>query len=143
MTFRTFASPEVVFDLLVERYQMDHPASLSIEEFEEWKEKKLRPTQNRVLTILTMWLEDYNLLDEEPWMAKSLADFLKLVVTPAAQASIAKLILQSLERLVRFDCFGCLSLIYVWHRLPLAPDQGLNHNLRLSGKKIRRTGMIS
>lgn len=100
MTFRSFASPEAVFDLLVERYQMDHSASLSNEEFEEWKNNKLRPTQKRVLTILTMWLEDHHLLNEEPHMGQSLMDFLSLIVTPAPQALTAKLILQSLERLV-------------------------------------------
>lgn len=99
MTFRGFASPEHVFDLLVERYQMDHPAGLSSEEFDEWKEKKLRPTQHRVLTVLTMWLGDHRLLDEEPHMARSLTEFLSLIVTPPL-AITAKLMLQTLERLV-------------------------------------------
>lgn len=101
MTFRTFAAPELVFDLLVERYQMDHPENLSSQEFEEWKEKKLRPAQKRALTLLTMWLEDHYLLDEEPHMARNLTEFLSFITTPAPLALTAKLILQSLERLVR------------------------------------------
>jgi son of sevenless-like protein len=79
---------------------MDHPASLSTEEFEEWKEKKLRPTQKRVLTILTMWLEDHKLLDEEPHIGQQLTEFLSLIVTPEPLAITARLIQEDLERLV-------------------------------------------
>jgi son of sevenless-like protein len=100
MTFRSFTSPERLFELLVEMYQMDDPRSLSTEEFEEWKQKKLRPTQKRVLMIFTMWLEDHKLLDEEPHMAQQLTDFLSLIVTPEPLAITARLILESLERLV-------------------------------------------
>jgi son of sevenless-like protein len=100
MTFRCFTSPDRFFELLVERYQMDHPASLSTEEFEEWKEKKLRPTQKRVLTILTMWLEDHKLLDEEPHIGQQLTEFLSLIVTPEPLAITARLIQEDLERLV-------------------------------------------
>lgn len=46
-TFRTFTTADEVFDLLIERYQMDHPAGLTTEEFEEWKNRKLRPIQTR------------------------------------------------------------------------------------------------
>lgn len=79
---------------------MDQSGNLSLEEFEEWKEKKLRSTQKRVLTVLTMWLEDHRLLDEEPHMAKQLTEFLSLIVTPEPLAITAKLMLESLERLV-------------------------------------------
>jgi son of sevenless len=100
MTFRSFTTPERLFELLVDRYQMDQSGNLSLEEFEEWKEKKLRSTQKRVLTVLTMWLEDHRLLDEEPHMAKQLTEFLSLIVTPEPLAITAKLMLESLERLV-------------------------------------------
>jgi son of sevenless len=101
MTFRTLTSPERLFELLVDKYQMDHPSNLGVEEFEEWKEKKLRPTQKRVLTILTIWLENHNLLDEEPHMARQLTDFLSLIVSPEPLSITAKLVLESLQRLVR------------------------------------------
>lgn len=101
MTFRTFTSPDQFFDLLVERYRMDHPPDLTGSEFEEWKDKKLLPTQKRVLTILTMWLEDHDLLEEEPYIAQRLTDFLTLIISPPPLALTAKLMLQSLERLVR------------------------------------------
>lgn len=46
-TFCTFASSTEVFDLLVERYEMNHPEGLTAEEFDEWLEKKHRPVQKR------------------------------------------------------------------------------------------------
>jgi son of sevenless-like protein len=80
---------------------MNHPTELSCTQIKDWTEKKLRPTQKRVLTVLTMWLEDYALLTEEPHIARRLTDFLSLIVKPSELAVTARLILQSLERLVR------------------------------------------
>jgi son of sevenless-like protein len=105
MTFRTFTTAENLLDSLVARYELDHPPDLSNAEFDTWKEKKLRPTQKRVLTVLTMWLEDHQLLEEEPHIARRLSDFLSLILTPSPLALTAKLILKSVERLVRVIAF--------------------------------------
>ncbi|EGO31129.1 hypothetical protein SERLADRAFT_344874 [Serpula lacrymans var. lacrymans S7.9] len=99
LTFRSFVTAERLFDLLVERFEMRGPSNLSPQEIEEWKEKKLRPVQNRVLTVMTMWLEDYHLLDEEPEIAQKLTSFLSAIVMPSHLVLTAKLILQSLERM--------------------------------------------
>ncbi|KAI0068002.1 ras GEF [Artomyces pyxidatus] len=99
VTFRTFASATEVFDLLVGHYEMDSPPGLSEAEFEQWKREKLRPTQKRVLTVLTMWLEDHDLLNQEPEIAPRLQEFLSLIVSPAAMTLTAKHMLISLERL--------------------------------------------
>jgi son of sevenless-like protein len=80
---------------------MHDPAGLTSSQIKDWTEKKLRPTQKRVLTVLTTWLEDYALLTEEPHIARRLTDFLSMIVEPPALALTARLILQSLERLVR------------------------------------------
>jgi son of sevenless-like protein len=103
MTFRTFAAPDEVFDLLVDRYETVPHADLANTELEEWKEKKLIPMQSRVLIVFTMWLQDYGLLDEEPHIASRLATFLSLIVSPSSLMLTAKLILRDLERLVRFS----------------------------------------
>jgi son of sevenless len=100
MTFRTFSTADETFDLLVEQYESDHPAGLNSVQFEEWKEKRMRMVQNRVLTLFTMWLEDHGLLDEEPHIAGRLTNFLSLIVAPHPLALTAKLILQDVERLV-------------------------------------------
>lgn len=97
---------------------MDHPGSLTTEEFEEWKEKKLRPVQKRsdafnqshiliitklclrVLTVLSLWLEEYGLLQDSPHVAPRLREFLSLILDPSSLALTAKYMVQSLDRLV-------------------------------------------
>ena len=101
-TFRTFTTADVVFDKLTSLYRMEPPQSLNQAEIREWKEKRLSVVQKRVLTVLTMWLEDHGLLDQEPHIAQRLTDFLVLIVEPAPLALTAKLMLKSLERLVRW-----------------------------------------
>jgi son of sevenless-like protein len=105
VTFRTFATATEVFGLLAAQYESDSPPNLSEEEFEQWKHEKLRPTQKRVLTVLTMWLEEYDLLNQDSEVAPKLQDFLRLIVTPPALALTAKHMLKSLERLVSFNEF--------------------------------------
>jgi son of sevenless-like protein len=99
VTFRTFATSTDVFDLLVAQYELEAPPNLTEEEFEHWRREKLRPTQKRVLTVLTMWLEEYDLLNQDPEVAPKLQDFLSLIVTPASLALTARHMLKSLERL--------------------------------------------
>jgi hypothetical protein len=101
MTFRTFTSPDEFFDLLTGLYRMQPPANMNQIEIREWREKRFRPTQKRILTILTMWLEDFRLLQEEPHIAQRLTDFLVQIGDPPSLALTAQLILRSLERLVR------------------------------------------
>jgi son of sevenless-like protein len=103
VTFRTFATATEVFGLLAAQYESDAPPNLSEEEFEQWKREKLRPTQKRVLTVLTMWLEEYDLLNQDPEVAPKLQDFLRLIVNPPALALTAKHMLKSLERLTFAD----------------------------------------
>ncbi|TFK77505.1 ras GEF [Pluteus cervinus] len=99
MTFRTFMTADQLFDMLVERYRMNHPEQAEGAEYEDWKERFLLPTQKRVLTIFTMWLEDHRLLEEEPHIAGRMTEFLTFIAPPSLLATTAKLIIQSIERL--------------------------------------------
>ncbi|KAH9081817.1 ras GEF [Lactarius deliciosus] len=99
VTFRTFATSTEVFDLLVGQYELEVPQNLGEEEFDLWRREKLRPTQKRVLTVLTMWLEEYDLLNQDPEVAPKLQDFLSLIISPSSLALTAKHMLKSLERL--------------------------------------------
>jgi son of sevenless len=82
---------------------LDVPPGLTEEEFEQWKREKLRPTQKRVLTVLTLWLEEYDLLNQDAEVAPKLQDFLSLISSPSVLALTAKQVLKSLERLVSVD----------------------------------------
>ncbi|KAG9011301.1 hypothetical protein FRB93_003103 [Tulasnella sp. JGI-2019a] len=98
MTYRTFTDAATVFELLTEHYLMTHPEELTDDEFNEWKEKKLRPCQTRVLATLTEWVERYRFVKDEPHMVTRLKEFLSLIKTPTANALTAKLLLQTIEK---------------------------------------------
>ncbi|KAF7307282.1 hypothetical protein MIND_00522100 [Mycena indigotica] len=98
-TFRTFTTANQFFDLLVARYQMGRPEGLTDEQAEEWREKMQMPTQRRILTLFTMWLQDHRLLEEEPHIAQRLTDFLTQITQPPPLALTAKLIIHSIEDL--------------------------------------------
>ncbi len=100
MTFRTFMTADQLFDMLVDIYGMEHPRDISEPEFDDWKEKCWLPTQRTVMTVFTMWLEDHRLLEEEPHIAQKLTDFLNLIPQRNVMATTAKLIMQSIKRLV-------------------------------------------
>lgn len=114
-TFRTFAKPEDVFRLLVDQYEMNHPPNLTDEEFDDWKVRKLRPTQRRVLQTMDEWLEHHHMLHEEPQVARQLQQFLNLVKTPPEMVQLAYDTLRTLERLVSssFSPSVRYHLIYV------------------------------
>jgi son of sevenless-like protein len=44
-TYRAFTDAHTLVDLLVKRYEMDQPGDLTADEFDQWKDMKLRPTQ--------------------------------------------------------------------------------------------------
>src|SRR3712207_6645673 len=89
MTYKTFTDAATVFELLTELYLMDHPPDLDEEQFTEWKEKKLRPTQTRVLTALTEWVEQYRFVKDERDMVDKLVEFLNLIKVPTKNALTA------------------------------------------------------
>ena len=82
------------------RFKLTPPVSLSEDEFEEWKDKKQRSTQQRVLTLFTMWLEDHNMIKEDPHIVHRLQGFLQSIVDPHPLAIPAKLMIEAIDRLV-------------------------------------------
>ena len=53
-----------------------------------------------VLTILTMWVENHGMLQDDPQVVLRLKDFLSMIVSPPTLALSAKLLLQSIDKLV-------------------------------------------
>lgn len=141
MTFRSFVSPERLFELLVMRYQMVPPPNLTTEESEAWKEQKLRPTQQRVLTTIKIWVEDYNFMDEGSHLIRSLTDFLNSIITPTPLGLTAQHILQSLEKRVsKLDFLPGLLADTCVLRLQQSRPRSLHPG---NGGKRRRTRAIS
>jgi len=99
-TFRSFTTSGMVFDQLVGRFKLEPPAYLSEGEFEEWAEKKRRSTQQRVLTLFTVWLEDHSMIKEDPHIVHRLREFLQSIVDPHPLAIPARLIIEAIDRLV-------------------------------------------
>lgn len=77
---------------------MEQPPTLTEEEFAEWKEKRLRPAQGRVLTTFTEWVERYRLVKDENHLVPKLKEFLRLITTPPKNALTAKQLYQTIEK---------------------------------------------
>lgn len=97
MTFRTFTTADILFDMLVQRCRRERPENLTIV---EWQNHTIS-IQRTVLTIFTMWLEEHRLLEEEPHIAQRMTGFLRLSVLPPL-STMAKQLMQTIERLVRW-----------------------------------------
>lgn len=107
-TFRTITTPDILFELLVERFRMSPPKNLSPADVEDWKSRYLLPTRKRVLDLFIAWLEQHQLLEEEAHIARHLTDFLLSSVTPVFPEEASN-ILQKIEQLV----IGFLIIIQV------------------------------
>ncbi|KAI0375492.1 ras GEF [Pilatotrama ljubarskyi] len=97
-TFKSFATAEEVFDLLLEQYNISHPTALNLKELEQWKEKKLKPARRRVLAVLHEWTEEFGLLHDDAYLARRLVDFVSSITSPPQLAAPAREVLKALER---------------------------------------------
>ena len=111
MTFRTFMTADHLFDMLVERFHLKPNESLTESEYLNWKANLRIPVQRIVLDILKRWLENYQLLEEEPHIAQRLKEFLDLIVSPPHN-KIAAIIIQTIDHMVRW-AIG-LSVLSDW-----------------------------
>jgi son of sevenless len=110
MTFRTFTTADTLFDMLVQKYCEDSHENLTVAEFQERGHHI--GIQRNVLTIFTMWLEDHQLLEEEPHIAQRMTEFLRLIISPPL-STMATHLIQTIERLVRWlPSSICLFLMY-------------------------------
>ena len=101
MTFRTFTTADQLFDMLVERFHLQLNESLTESEYLNWKANLRIPVQRIVLEILKIWLENYQLFEEEPHIAQRLKEFLDLIVSPPHN-KLAANIIQTIDHMVRW-----------------------------------------
>ncbi|KAI0778672.1 ras GEF [Trametes elegans] len=99
-TYKSFATAEEVFDLLLEQYNISHPTALNLKEMEQWKERRLKPTRRRVLTVLRVWTEEHGLLHDDAHLARRIVDFLSSINSPPQLADSAREVIRSLERFI-------------------------------------------
>ncbi|KIJ54182.1 hypothetical protein M422DRAFT_241434 [Sphaerobolus stellatus SS14] len=97
-TFHAFTTADRILDLLIDRYQIDAPAELAEDQFEEWKLKKLMPSRARVLFTFKVWIEKYGLMEDDPHIIPRLREFLELIHSPPAHAQNAKALLLEMQR---------------------------------------------
>ncbi|KAF4612001.1 hypothetical protein D9613_004145 [Agrocybe pediades] len=96
-TFRTFLTANRLFELLVDRFNMKTPKSLTDPEYKEWRTTLREPVRRRILEIFGLWLENYRLLEEEPHIAQRMTDFLSTLKPP--YSSIADALIKDIDRL--------------------------------------------
>ena len=100
-TFKTMATANEIFDLLLKRYHLDAPSGLTAVEFDEWRIRCLLPTQRRVLAVFTTWLVEHSMIEEDPPIARRLQQFLAEIPASAENVSLAEQVMKTLEHLVR------------------------------------------
>ncbi|KAI0783386.1 ras guanine nucleotide exchange factor domain-containing protein [Abortiporus biennis] len=98
MTYKTFATADELFEQLLKRYNLQPPSGLTTSEADDWKERKLLPSQKRVLGVFMSWLEHHGLVQDDPPIARRLQEFLAGVTSPIANKLTAKQVMHSLER---------------------------------------------
>ncbi|KAK9331622.1 ras guanine nucleotide exchange factor domain-containing protein [Lipomyces starkeyi] len=87
LTYRSFTTSRMFFEMLIARFTIQPPDGLSDEEFEEWLDRKQKPIRLRVFNILKIWLEQYwdDPLDESDADAVMSRDILSSLAAFAAQ----------------------------------------------------------
>jgi len=99
MTFRTFTTANILFDMLLDRYHTPPPNNLTDTACAQWIIRVRLPLRLRVLEVFNAWLEDHRLLEEEPHIARRLSHFLTNLDDQALSGT-AERILETLKRLV-------------------------------------------
>jgi len=84
-----------------------------------------------------MWLEEYDLLNQDPEVAPKLQDFLALVISPPTLALTAKHMLRSLERLVSFGRIITFTPLFLISFQTFAEPTSLETTV-LSSKKWKK-----
>lgn len=79
LTFRSFTTPEELFQELVKRFNIQPPEGLSKEEFSKWTEYKQKLIRLRIINVIKKWLEDYWF--ENTHNNKNIANLLKAMLT--------------------------------------------------------------
>ncbi|KAF8602382.1 ras GEF [Ceratobasidium sp. AG-I] len=100
ITYEAFTTSNQLFDLITDQYSLEPARELSENEFIQWKEARLRPTQARVLEALGMWLLLPRLYQDDPEIVLRIREFLQLITEPDNLAADARDQLRIVEKLI-------------------------------------------
>lgn len=64
LTYRSFTTARELFELLVQRFNIQPPEGLAIPDFDVWRDRKQKPIRFRVVNILKNWFDNFWM--EEP-----------------------------------------------------------------------------
>jgi son of sevenless len=59
LTYRSFTTAAELFELLVQRFNIQPPQGLTRDEYNMWEDQKQKPTRFRVVNTLKTWLEQF------------------------------------------------------------------------------------
>lgn len=65
-----------LFELLIDRFNLRPPKSLTDTEYEDWSTNLREPVRRKVLEVFNLWLAKHRLLEEEQHIGRALAAFL-------------------------------------------------------------------
>ncbi|KAG8739288.1 hypothetical protein FRC10_005816 [Ceratobasidium sp. 414] len=100
LTYEAFTTSNQLFDLLTDQYALEPARQLTEEQFIEWKEARLRPTQARVLDVLGLWLALPRLYTDDPEIVLRIREFLQFVNEPDGLAAEARGHLRTIDKLI-------------------------------------------
>ncbi|KAI1000111.1 hypothetical protein K3495_g8086 [Podosphaera aphanis] len=64
LTYRSFTTARDLFELLVQRFQIQPPETMSQSDYEAWRDRKQKLIRFRVVNILKSWFENYWMEDQ-------------------------------------------------------------------------------
>jgi len=64
LTYRSFTSARELFELLVERFQIQPPEGMANSDYEMWRDRKQKPIRFRVVNILKSWFDNFWMEDQ-------------------------------------------------------------------------------
>ena len=89
-----------LFRLLLSQYNREQPEGLTGVEADDWRIKRLFPTQRRVLSILETWLVYHRMIEDDPPVAQCLQTWLNSLIQAGESVALTTELSKTLERLV-------------------------------------------
>ncbi|KAI8058776.1 ras guanine nucleotide exchange factor domain-containing protein [Thamnidium elegans] len=125
LTYRSFCTSLELLELLQERYNIQPPADLTVEELEIWHTKKQKLIRLRVFNVLKIWLEQYY-YEEDSVILDRLLFFSNTTIKETLSFSAYQL-----ERLIqkRKDACKDLKKLVITQQVD-SPDPILPRNLK-------------